>query len=183
MEMARFQKMVLKNFDKGAPMPRLDPPSTATSNSTDMNQYLTFTVGSEEYGAEILRVQEVTGFTAITPIPNAPHHFRGVMNLRGTIIPVIDLRRRFGLPAVEPNRSNAIVVVTAGAKVMGLLVDAVTDVRTFAADDIAPSPDFSEPAQNGSVTGLAKTGEKVVLLLDLDEILADRSPALEACVN
>jgi purine-binding chemotaxis protein CheW len=148
-------------------MERLDQKN---GNLSDANQYLTFTIGQEEYGAEILRVQEVTGYTTITPIPNAPAHVRGVMNLRGTIIPVIDLRRRLGLSPVEYNRLNAIVVVNAGAKVRGLLVDVVTDVRSFSHSSIARPPDFGNEGESPCITGLAKEGDKVILLLDLDEI-------------
>jgi purine-binding chemotaxis protein CheW len=165
----------MKNFDKEPHVERLNMP---ISNTGDMNQYLTFTVGQEEYGAEILRVQEVTGYAAITPIPNAPPHVRGVMNLRGTIIPVIDLRRRLGLAPVEYHRGNAIVVVNAGAKVRGLLVDVVTDVRTFPKSAIEAAPDFGSDRESRSITGLAKVEEKVVLILDLDEILGVREASV-----
>jgi purine-binding chemotaxis protein CheW len=158
-------------------MERLD---LKNGNPPDGNQYLTFSVGQEEYGAEILRVQEVTGYTTITPIPNAPVHVRGVMNLRGTIIPVIDLRRRLGLPPIEYNRLNAIVVVNTGAKVRGLLVDVVTDVRTYSQSSIAPPPDFSNDGESPCITGLAKDGDKVILLLDLDEILDVKEPPILA---
>src|SRR5581483_10415500 len=91
-------------------------------------QFLTFTLGGESYGVEILAVQEIKGGAAITPIPNAPRHVRGVMNLRGTIIPVVDLRTRLGMPAPEDDRVTVIVVVRVGARTQGLIVDAVSDV-------------------------------------------------------
>jgi purine-binding chemotaxis protein CheW len=147
--------------------------------SDGVGQYLTFTLGQEEYGIEILVVQEIRGYAAVTPVPNTPRHVRGVMNLRGTIIPVIDLRRLFGLAEVEYSRFNVIVVVTVGSKVMGVLVDAVSDVLTLPPENIQP-PDFGE-AGGGAVSGLAQAGDKVVLLLDIDRVLGGAAtPALQA---
>jgi len=133
------------------------------------NQFLTFLVGEEEYGLDILKVQEVKGYSTITPIPNAPEFVRGVMNLRGTIIPVVDLRAKFGLSRVEYNRLNVIVVVTVKTKTVGLMVDAVSDVLNIPAEDVQPPPDFGEAVH--SINGLARSGDKVILLLDVDRIL------------
>ena len=91
-------------------------------------QYLTFRLGHEEYGVEILKVQEIKGYSAITPIPSAPAFLKGVMNLRGTIVPVVDLRSRFGMAAADYTPFTVIIVVTVGSRVMGLVVDAVSDV-------------------------------------------------------
>jgi len=134
-------------------------------------QFLTFLVGDEEYGLDILKVQEVRAHSAITPIPNAPDYVRGVMNLRGTIIPVVDLRARFGLNKVPYSRLNVIVVATVRTKTVGLMVDAVSDVLNFPPDEIQPPPDFGEAVH--SVSGLARSGEKVILLLDMDRILGN----------
>jgi purine-binding chemotaxis protein CheW len=151
------------------------------SPADSVGQFLTFMLGQEEYGIEILAVQEIRGYGAVTPVPNAPGYVRGVMNLRGTIIPVIDLRRRFGLAEAEFNRFNVIVVVTVGTKVMGLVVDAVSDVLNLPADSVQPPPDFGEAAGGTAVCGMARAGDKVVLLLDIERILGGTAvPALQA---
>lgn len=137
--------------------------------ATNENQFLTFLVGEEEYGLDILKVQEVKGYSAITPIPNAPDFVRGVMNLRGTIIPVVDLRAKFGFSKVDYNRLSVIVVVTVKTKTMGIMVDAVSDVLSIPAEDIQPPPEFGEAVR--TINGLARSGEKVILLLDVDRIL------------
>src|SRR5579863_6774526 len=89
--------------------------------SADLKQYLTFTLGKEEYGIEILKVQEIKGYSAITPIPNTPPHVKGVMNLRGTVVPVVDLRSKFLMDAVDYDKFTVIIVVMMGAKVAGLV--------------------------------------------------------------
>jgi purine-binding chemotaxis protein CheW len=142
-------------------------------------QYLTFTLGEEEYGIPILKVQEIKGYSPVTPIPNAPAYVRGVMNLRGTIIPVIDLRQRFQRPRTEYNRFNVIIVVIVGTRTMGLLVDAVSDVLTFASSDIQPPPDFGEQEHVRTVCGLAHAHEKVILLLDIDGFLSKEADVAE----
>jgi len=145
-----------------------------------VSQFLTFTLGSEEYGIEILKVQEIRGYAAVTPMPNTPPFVKGVINLRGTIIPVIDLRLRFGLANAEYNRFNVIVVVTVGTRVMGLVVDAVSDVISIPTDDIQVPPDFGDHAGARAVNGLANAGEKVLLLLNIDRVLdGEAHPALE----
>src|SRR5438105_13877699 len=106
-----------------------------------MNQYLTFALGDEEYGVEILKVQEIRGYAPITPIPNTPPHIKGVMNLRGAIIPVVDLRRKLAMPATECSPFTVIIVVTVGTRVMGVIVDAVSDVLDIPPMDIQPTPD------------------------------------------
>jgi purine-binding chemotaxis protein CheW len=150
----------------------------------DVRQYLTFTLGQEVYGIDILKVQEIRGYAAVTPVPNTPAHVRGVMNLRGAIIPVVDLRRQFGRPEAEYDRFNVIVVINVGTKVVGLVVDAVSDVLDLPVDDIQQPPDFGESYNSRVISGLAKSGDKVVLLLDIDRVLGGEAepapaPALE----
>jgi purine-binding chemotaxis protein CheW len=117
-------------------MEQLDALSSQISFATDGNQYLTFTLGQEEYGVEILQVQEIKGYSAITPIPNTPPYIKGMMNLRGTIIPVLDLRAKFDLAATEYNQFTVIIVMRVGAKVMGVIVGAVSDVLNISTTDI-----------------------------------------------
>src|ERR1035441_9428053 len=100
----------------------------AANQMQESQQFLTFLLEEQEYGLEIYKIREIRGYSPITPIPNVPAHVRGVMNLRGTVLPVIDLRMKFHLPAVEYNKFTVIVIATVGAKTVGCLVDAVSDV-------------------------------------------------------
>jgi purine-binding chemotaxis protein CheW len=138
-----------------------------------VNQYLTFRLGQEEYGIELLKVQEIKGYSAITPIPNTPPHIKGVMNLRGAVIPVVDLRVRFGMESIEYTQFNVIIVINVGTKVMGLLVDAVSDVLNVGAGEIRPAPDFGARADTRFISGMAAAGDKVAVLLDIDSLLTE----------
>jgi purine-binding chemotaxis protein CheW len=141
------------------------------SERMDANQYLTFSLAGEEYGVEILRVQEIKGQSTVTPIPNTPPHIKGVMNLRGTIIPVVDLRSKFGMSETASTQFTVVIVLRVGAKVMALVVDAVSDVLTVAENEMHATPDFGARVDTRFVAGLAKAGEKLVMLLDVDTLL------------
>lgn len=158
-------------------MEQLDALSNQISFATDGSQYLTFTLAHEEYGVEILKVQEIKGALAITPIPNTPPHIKGVMNLRGTIIPVVDLRQKFGLQAGEANAFTVIIVVKVGPKVMGLIVDGVSDVLNIPTVDIQATPDFGSQVDARFISGMAKAGERLVVLLDIDRVLGSEELA------
>ncbi len=148
-----------------------------------MDQYLTFSLGQEEYGIEILKVQEIKGYSAITPIPNTPPHVKGVMNLRGTVVPVVDLRSKFSMETVEYSKFTVIIVVTIGAKIAGLVVDAVSDVLNIPASDIRPAPDFGSRTDTRFITGMANSGDKLAVLLDVDRLLGDEELAAVANEN
>jgi purine-binding chemotaxis protein CheW len=153
-------------------MEQIDGLGSRVSFAADGSQYLTFSLGHEEYGVEILKVQEIKGYSTITPIPNTPPHVRGVMNLRGTIIPVVDLRSKLGMPTAECSPFTVIVVVKVGSKTMGLVVDAVSDVLNIPSRDLQPTPDFGAQVDAAFISGMAKAGEKLVVLLDLDRVLS-----------
>ncbi len=142
-----------------------------TAYASDANQFLTFALGQEEYGVEILKIQEIKGFSAITPLPKAPTYVKGVLNLRGTIVPIVDLRQKFGLPEVAYTQFTVIVVVQVRGQIMGFIVDAVSDVLTVAGTDIQPTPDLHGQVDTSFLNGLAKAGEKLVILLDIDKVL------------
>ena len=148
----------------------------AASAARDV-QYLTFTVGEEEYGVDILRVQEIKGYTAITRLPNSPPSIKGVMNLRGTVVPVIDLALRFHLPATSVTRRTCIVIVEvehdAQRAVMGVLADAVSEVIDLVADQIDEPPQFGTRVHSDFLLGMIRSGRSFVLLLDIDRTLAD----------
>ena len=141
------------------------------SGMATSQQFLTFALGTEEYGVEILKIQEIKGFSAITPLPNAPPDVKGVLNLRGAIVPIMDLRKKFGLPEIATTAFTVIVVVQVQAKVMGFLVDAVSDVLTVKTEEIQPTPDMAGQVDTSCLQGLAQAGEKLVILLDIDRVL------------
>ena len=137
----------------------------------DNGQFLTFTLQNEEYGIEILKVQEIKGFSKITPIPNAPPFVRGVMNLRGTVVPIIDLRARFSMTEKEYDQFTCIVVVNVGSRVVGLVVDTVSDVLNIPHDAIADPPELATAGDTSCITGMGKLGERIVMLLDTGKLV------------
>lgn len=146
----------------------LDAPTGASADGT---QYLTFALGEEEYGVAILNVQEIKGYAPVTPIPNTPAYVKGVMNLRGTIVPVIDLRLRLGMPAAEYGPFTVIVVLAVGAKVVGAIVDAVSDVLTFPESQVQTTPELGVAADVRFIGGIAQAEGKLVVLLDAEAML------------
>jgi purine-binding chemotaxis protein CheW len=142
----------------------------------DVTQYLTFVLDGEEYGVDILRVQEIKGWDRVTRVPHQPPHLLGVMNLRGTVVPVVDLRARFGLPLVEFGPANVVIVVRVqagrGDKTVGMVVDGVSEVYNFRADDIRPPPGVQGGADAALIDGLASAGDKMVMLLAIDRLIA-----------
>ncbi|BCS35102.1 chemotaxis protein CheW [Luteitalea sp. TBR-22] len=140
-------------------------------------QFLTFRLGSEQFGLEILRVQEIKGYTAVTAIPNTPAHVKGVMNLRGAVVPVVDLRLKFGMPEVEYTKFTVIVLVTVNGKMVGLVVDAVSDVLTLAASDVVAPPALDASVDTSFITALAKAGDGLISLLDIDRVVGSEEPA------
>jgi purine-binding chemotaxis protein CheW len=139
--------------------------------TNDANQFLTFTLNQEEYGIEILRVQEIKGFSRITPIPNTPPFIKGVLNLRGTVVPVVDLRTKFGMPESEYNQFTVIIVVSIGKRIVGLVVDAVSDVLNIARDDLQAAPDMGAQVDLSFITGLARTNERLITLLNIERLV------------
>lgn len=147
----------------------------AVGYTNDCDQFLTFTLQGEEYGIDILRVQEIKGFSRVRPVPNAPRWIKGVMNLRGTVVPVLDLRVRFGMSEEEYNQFTVIIVVSIGGKVVGLVVDAVSDVMSITKDQIEETPELAGDVDASFFHGMGKVGEKLVLLLDIDALMPAES--------
>lgn len=152
-------------------MEQLETLNSEIGFTTDGSQYLTFTLGQEEYGVEILKVQEIKGYSAITPIPNTPAYVKGVMNLRGAVIPIVDLRAKLAMSEAAYNQFTVIIVVRVGAKTVGVVVDAVSDVLNIPTKDIQATPDFGAQVDARFISGLAKAGDKLVVLLDIDKVL------------
>jgi len=138
-------------------------------------KYLTFALGAEEYGLAVLKVREIIKMLDITQVPQMPAHVKGVINLRGKVIPVVDLRLKFGFPPQEYTERTCVIVVevmsATGAVLMGIVVDAVSEVLNLAAEDIERTPDFGEHVETDYMTGIAKVKGKVKILLDLDRVL------------
>jgi len=154
---------------------------SATQHATaDTRQFLTFALGQEEYGVEILKIQEIKGYHSVTPLPNAPSYVKGVLNLRGTIVPIVDLRKKFNLPEVDYTQFTVIVVVQVGGRTHGFIVDAVSDVLTVLGDAIQPTPDGRGQLDTSCLNGLAQAGEKLVILLDIDKVLMAAGAATAA---
>lgn len=142
---------------------------------TGEDQFLTFMLAGEEYGVDILRVQEIKGWDTVTAIPNTPEYIRGVINLRGTIVPIIDMRMRFGMEPLEYGPLTVVIVLRVEAetrsRIMGIVVDAVSDVYNIPEEQINPSPDFGGQVDTGFINGLASVEEKMVIVLDVDRML------------
>ena len=146
-------------------------PAEGALSETNIRQFISFTIGDEEYGVDIMAIREIKGWTATTELPNTPAYMRGVINLRGAIVPILDLRARFGRGATETTARHVIIVVAVGNRVAGILVDAVADILAVAAVDIQPLPQIDH-AQSGFLTGLVTVEGRMVALLDLDQVFA-----------
>lgn len=160
----------------------METPSIATADAaaalqTDVRagKYLTFQVGREEFAIRVLKVREIMGMMDITVVPHTPAYVKGVINLRGKVIPVIDLRLKFGVQNAEDTQRTCIIVVEAKAEsgqvLMGTVVDSVSEVVNLVAADIEDTPDFGEGVATPYILGIAKTKKKVYILLDIDEVL------------
>jgi purine-binding chemotaxis protein CheW len=139
-------------------------------SDTSTRQFISFTIGDEEYGVDIMAIREIKGWTATTELPNTASFIRGVINLRGAIVPILDLRARFGAAETEASARHVIIVVAVGTRVAGVLVDAVADIITVATDDIQPVPQLDHGGATGFLTGLVTVEGRMVALLDLDRV-------------
>lgn len=149
------------------------------------DQYLTFMMAGEEYGVDILCVQEIRGWESATPIPNSPANIKGVINLRGTIVPIVDLRQCFGLAAIEYTAVTVVIVLKVpsekGSRIMGIVVDAVSDVYNLSVDDMREAPDLGDSIDTGFIRGLVSVNDRMVILLELERLLnLDELPDLAA---
>ncbi len=145
--------------------------------SVESDQFLTFILQEQEYGVDILRVQEIKGWDSVTEIPNTPDYIQGVINLRGTIVPIVDLRKRFELESIPYGTTTVVIVLRvesrtgSDSRIMGIVVDAVSDVYNVAMEDVKPAPDFGSVVNIEFVKGIATVEEKMVIILDIDHLL------------
>ena len=150
------------------------PPKKSSSpdpSSTGEVELLSFRVGEHEYSVNIMSVREIRGWTRTTSLPRAPSYIRGVINLRGTVLPVIDLGQRLGLEASEPDERNVIVVVDVNGRTIGLRVDAVSDILTLPTERLKPPPEIAATADQTFLTALTIVDDRMVRILDLTSIL------------
>jgi len=142
------------------------------THMSSTEQFLTFTIGKEEYGVDIMMVREVKGWAETTRLPNTPDYVRGVLNLRGIIIPIFDLRARFGAGLTDANEKNVVIILAVGARTIGILVDTVSDILTVPQADIKASPDAGmTDIDDKFVNGLIAVEERMVVLLDIEVLL------------
>jgi purine-binding chemotaxis protein CheW len=135
-------------------------------------QFITFTLGAEEYGVDIMMVREIKGWTQTTALPKAPSYVRGVINLRGIIVPILDLRARFGMGATEPTPMHVVIIVNTDTRTSGLLVDAVSDIVSVEPGAIRPVPEMGLPIGDQYLEGLVALEDRMVTLVSLDRLLA-----------
>lgn len=161
-----------------APGPAQPMREALDENGENTNKFLSFRLGNEEYGLEILKVREIIGLIDITPLPQTPDYVKGVINLRGKIIPVIALRTRFGMEPVEDTEETCVIVVEGEDREcneefsMGVIVDTVSEVLDIARDQIEPSPRFGGMLNTDFILGMGKVKDRVVILLDSDRVLS-----------
>jgi purine-binding chemotaxis protein CheW len=142
------------------------------------HEYLTFTLGTEEYGIEILKVQEIRGYDAVTKIANSPEFIKGVVNLRGTIVPIVDMRIKFNLGKAEYNEFTVVIILNVAGRVVGMVVDSVSDVIALTGEQIRPAPDFSSTFDTKYITGLGTLEERMLILIDIEKLMSASDMAL-----
>lgn len=140
-------------------------------NKSQAVEVLAFTLGSESYGVDIQKVQELRGYDAVTRIANAPDWIKGVVNLRGTIVPIIDMRIKLGVAEPVYDQFTVVVVLLIGTTVMGMVVDSVSDVATLLPEQIKPAPPMGHAVDSSYLTGLATLDERLLLLVDIDRLM------------
>ena len=157
---------------------------TGMSNVTKLagepsgQEFLVFTLGDEEYGIDILKVQEIRGYDQVTRIANTPSFIKGVTNLRGVIVPIVDLRVKFSQSDVDYNENTVVIVLNLGQRVVGIVVDGVSDVLSLTTDQIRPAPEFAVTLSTEYLTGLGALGDRMLILVNIEMLLISEEMAL-----
>lgn len=146
-----------------------------TSSDGDYRQFVSFTVGDEEYAVDIMQVREIKGWTEVTVLPNQPEFMRGVLNLRGLIVPIIDLRCRFGQKRTEATSSHVVVIVALGDRIVGVLVDTVSDILTVHGRDIRDVPDMESRDIQDFLVGIVTAHERMVAILAIERLVSKQN--------
>ncbi|MBO0940832.1 chemotaxis protein CheW [Acidovorax temperans] len=143
-------------------------------------EYLTFRLDQEEYGIDILKVQEIRGYEQPTRIANAPAFIKGVVNLRGTIVPIVDMRLKFNCAQADYNSFTVVIILNLRDRVVGIVVDSVSDVMGLSAENIRSAPDVESAIDNGCILGLGSVGERMLILLDIEKLMSNADMGLAA---
>ncbi len=142
------------------------------------NEFLTFALGDEEYGIEILKVQEIRGYDVVTSIANAPAFIKGVINLRGSIVPIVDLRIKFNIGNVEYNSMTVVIILNIASRVVGIVVDSVSDVVTLSEDQLKPVPEMSSTFDTKYIQALGTLDERMLILMDIEKLITSTEMGL-----
>ena len=135
-------------------------------------EFLAFTLGSEEYGIDILKVQEIRGYEAVTRIANAPDFLKGVINLRGIIVPIVDMRIKFNLGTPTYDQLTVVIILNIGTRVVGMVVDSVSDVMTLTPEQIRPAPEMNTTFNDDFLIGLGTLDERMLILVDIEKLMS-----------
>ncbi len=141
-------------------------------------EYLTYTLGPEEYAIDILKVQEIRGYEAPTTIANAPAFLKGVINLRGTIVPIVDLRIKFNVGTADYTPFTVVIILNIGSRVVGIVVDSVSDVTMLRQEQIRPAPEFAATVDTKYINGLCTLGERMLIVVDIERLMLSSEMAL-----
>ena len=135
-------------------------------------EFLAFRLGSEEYALDILKVQEIRGYDSVTRIANAPEFIKGVINLRGTIVPIVDMRIKFNLPNPAYDQFTVVIILNIASRIVGMVVDSVSDVVTLAPEQIRPAPEMGAVFDSGYLIGLGSLDDRMLILVDIDKLMS-----------
>lgn len=151
------------------------PEAAAAARS---NEFLTFTLGEEEYGVDILKVQEIRGYDTVTRIPDVPDFIKGVINLRGTIVPVVDLRIKFHLGKAEYNSFTVMIILNVAKRVVGMVVDGVSDVIALVPEQMRPAPELGTAVDTHYITGIGTLDQRMLILVDIEKLMSSTDMGL-----
>jgi len=152
--------------------------TTPSGESINTNEFLTFTLGNEEYGIAILKVQEIRGYDTVTQLANMPDFIKGMINLRGIIVPIVDMRIKFHLGHAEYNELTVVIILNVAHRVIGMVVDGVSDVITLSPDQLKPSPEFGSAIDTKYVMGLGTVDNRMLILVDIEKLMTSRDMEL-----
>lgn len=152
--------------------------SASDAQNDTVGEFLTFTLGTEEYGVEILKVQEIRGYDAVTRLPGAPDFIKGAINLRGTIVPVVDMRMKFGLPEAGYDDTTVMIVLNVADRIVGAVVDSVSDVIRLETAQLRPTPDLGGAIDRKFLTGLGVVDDRMLVLLDIERLMTSAEMGL-----
>ncbi|MCB1984167.1 MAG: chemotaxis protein CheW [Burkholderiales bacterium] len=152
--------------------------SVGTSANPTLNEFLTFRLGNEEYGIDILKVQEIRGYDAITQIANSPEFIKGVVNLRGIIVPIIDMRIKFKLGTAEYDQFTVVIILNVSGRIIGIVVDGVSDVINLDTEQMRATPEFGTAIDTEYIKGLGTVDDRMLILLDIEKLMGSREMGL-----